>query len=535
MNASRRLLLVFACACCLLVVATALPSADPRVDAPEGNGWEPVIGSGNDTDSGELRDDPERRNDTDPGNPDSGNNTDRGDPGDNASVDEPGDNTSGSSIRIEGALVPGTEVDIRVQVEGQGIISTPVTVDGRPVGESATGYGEEASYEVPYSEERITVSAPEVNVTETFRVETDASITASARRLPGRGFNLTAEVGGERVPGAAVDVNGEEVAVTDGEGRATVEFPETATVVNVSVRRGVVTGERALESSELEVSMSSMLLFPGLPTAVQVTAGGEPVANATVEAGGNTAETGENGQATVRLPVSDRVTVTATVGSEQATVSVAGLYWRLTAVVGVVPSVLVGLLAAYRRFVCRARRQRHASLFHDIGKALSNLFTTAPTPGRSGRRRMGGWLSWPSLSWPSLPSFELTVPSLSWWLPSLDGRLSGDDTDTQEQATGEQQTSTGSESASGDRTPEQQIGRGWHQFVEHLDVERPETRTPGQVARRALAAGYPGQQVRMLVETFRAVEYGGREVTRERVERIVETSRALLEHREEES
>lgn len=299
MSTSRRLLLVFACACCLLVVATALPSADPRVDAPEGNGWEPVIGSGNDTD--------------------------RGDPGDNTSVDEPGDNTSGGSIRIEGALVPGEEVDVRVQVDGQGSISTPVSVSNSSVGEEVTigediiNNGEGIAYTVPYSEQ-IIVSTPAMNVTETFRVETDTSITASARRLAGRAFTLTAEVGQEPVSGAAVDVDGEQVAVTDREGRTTVEFPETAAVANVSVERGAVTGERVLESSELEVSMSSMLLFPGLPTAVQVTAGGEPVANATVEAGGNTAETGENGRATVRLPVSDRVTVTATVGSEQPTV-----------------------------------------------------------------------------------------------------------------------------------------------------------------------------------------------------------------------
>jgi hypothetical protein len=198
--------------------------------------------------------------------------------------------------------------------DGQGIISTPVGVSNSSVGEEvtigedATNNGEGIAYTVPYSE-RIAVPAPAVNVTETFRVETDASITASARRLPGRAFSLTAEVGQEPVSGAAVD----------DDGRATVEFPETAAVANVSVERGAVTGERALESSELEVSMSSMLLFPGLPTAVQVT------------------------------------------------VSVAGLYWRLTAVVGVVPGVLVGLLAA---IAVRLGRLDGRLCPADLGQAL---------------------------------------------------------------------------------------------------------------------------------------------------------------------
>jgi len=568
MNAGRQLLLVFACACCLLVVATALPSADPRVDSPDGSGWDPVVGSGTDTDPDNGTDTGlgDTDNGTDPGDSVEGNDSDDSvdvdDPGDgvdgndsddSTGVDDPGDNSSAGSIEIGDALVPGTEVDVRVQVDGQGNISTPVTVDGRPVGESATGYGEGASYEVPYSEERVTVSAPELNVTETFRVETDAVVDASVRRLPGRTFDLTAEVGGERVPGAAVDVEGAQVAETNDDGRATVEFPETATVVNVSVQRGVVTGERSLDSTDIELSMQSILLFPGLPTPVQVSADGEPVANATVVAGDNTVRTGENGRARVRLPVSDRATVTAAVGSEQATETVAGLYWRPVAVVTFV-SVLVGLLATYRRFVSRATKRRHADVFYSIGKGLSNLFTPWAS-GRSDRRDTGGWLSWPSLSWPSLswpsvswpspswpslswpslPSFGSAGPNLSWSVPSLGG--SGDE-DTSAGTTGEVdrgETPAGSGGVESDRSPEQQIGRGWHRFVEHLGVEQPETRTPGQVARRALAAGYPRRQVRALVETFRAVEYGGRELTRERVERVVETSRSLLEHREEES
>ena len=542
MSTSRQLLLVFACACCLLVVATALPSADPRVGSPDGNGWEPVVGSGNDTGSGDPDSEGDPRDNGSVDDPDDNRSAD--DPRDNRSVDDPDDNTSEGSIEIDGALVPGEAVEIRVQADGQGETRTTVIVDGSPVGSDTTGDGEGTRYRVPYSGQ-ITVSAPETNVTETFRVATNATVTASSRILPGRGVNLSVTVDASPVPGAAVNVDGEQVAETGDEGRATVEFPETSTVLNVSVERGAVTGERSLESTDLELSMESILLFPGLPTPVQVSADGESVANATVVVGDNTATTGESGQATVRLPVSDQVTVTAAVGSEQATRTIAGLYWRPVAVIGII-SVLLGLLATYRRFASRATKRRHAGVFYSLGEDLSNLFSLSLIPGRSGTRDVGGWfswlslswpsLSWPSLSWPSLPSFGSGGPGLSWSSSSLGGLFSGDDDGASAGATGDgDETPAGFGDADDDRTPEQQIGRGWHRFVGHLGVEHPETRTPGQIGRRALAAGYPRQQVQALVETFRAVEYGGRELTRERVERVVETSRSLLDHQEGES
>lgn len=62
-----------------------------------------------------------------------------------------------------------------------------------------------------------------------------------------------------------------------------------------------------------------------------------------------------------------------------------------------------------------------------------------------------------------------------------------------------------------------QIRAAWHTFCDRLDVRKRETKTPGQVARTAIAAGFPVATIRRLVRIFRTVEYGGVSPTDEQV------------------
>jgi len=284
----------------------------------------------------------------------------------------------------------------------------------------------------------------------------------------------------------------------------------------------------------------------------------------------DTATTDSDGRAGVGLPVSDEVTVTATAGSEQATAAVTGLYWRLATIVLVVPSLVIGAVVGYLRFTtARAReahllavRRRQKSVLLGLGSLLSGLVSAVPRHGSALLARLGSLLPsvprprLPSLSGLSLPSSpsaprvrslvpSLSMPGLS--VPSLSVSSLSDGVDRVTSAVSSGADGTANDSGDAgaserdtgetatDLTPDERVGRYWHQFVAHLGIENPETWTPGQVARRAFAAGLPRQQVRALVETFRAVEYGGRPATSDRVERARETSDSLRRQESDES
>ena len=515
MNRGRQFLVLFACVCCLLVVATALPSADPRVNPDDGIGWEPVVGSDDDTTT-----------DDDPG--------ENGDNGDSQKNENGDDNPLDSPVGIDvfGTVAPGNQISIGVRRPSPLDPSGPILVEGEQVGGYDRDDEASVSYTVPFTEE-ITISAPEYNVTERFDVETDADITASGPLVPGRQTTLNATVGSERLPGAAVQVGGEQVGTTDENGSATVTVPGDTETVNLTVERDPVRGATTVETADLDVAFSSLLVLPGLPTSVQVSADGTPVSGATVEIDGETARTDNSGQATLSVPVSNAVTVAVSAGSERATATASRLYLRLAVPVLLVPSLLVGIAVAYRRFTSMRTRRRYATAFLDLGSWLTGLagLLSWSWPTFDGRR---SWSLFPafSLGLPSFPEVNPSLPTLSG--PSLGGLFSGgDDGGTDARPFGSDAGETGvtgeSDEEETDRTPAQQVGVRWHRFVAHLGIERPETWTPGQVARRAIAAGLPGQQVRALVETFRDIEYGGRDATPDRVERVRETTRSLLD------
>jgi len=138
MNRGRRLLLVVACVCCLLAVAVALPSADPRIDA---------LGSedGVDEDSATNLTEGDGTTSGDPpaGDPSEGEREGR------SGNSPPGDPGSGEDehtldIEFDGSLVPGTERE--VQVLGGGVqVDEPVEVGGTVVGSGGNG-----TFTVPY-------------------------------------------------------------------------------------------------------------------------------------------------------------------------------------------------------------------------------------------------------------------------------------------------------------------------------------------------------------------------------------------------
>ncbi|MFC6755315.1 DUF4129 domain-containing protein, partial [Halorubrum tibetense] len=109
--------------------------------------------------------------------------------------------------------------------------------------------------------------------------------------------------------------------------------------------------------------------------------------------------TDDGGHARLWFPLDDEATVVATAGVETATATVGNLYLRLTAVLVVVPGLLIGGSVTYLRL---ARRYDHepgnefAVLFVGLAELFDTLASLARMPS----------VSLPSFSWP-----RIRVPS----------------------------------------------------------------------------------------------------------------------------
>ena len=528
---SRRTLLLAGCAlACLLVVAGALPAADPRIELPgAGDGPGSSSGSG-------LGDSP-------------GGTTGLG--------DSPGGTTGpGESgwIRITDPLVPGTEAGLELGTDGPGS-GVPIQFGGERVDiTNESGY---ASFPVPYRE-RVTVttagmsSDPAAGISRTVDVRTDAQIR-SETVVPDREFTITATVGETPVPDAAVYQDGEQVATTDATGSATVESREEPGETRVAVERGAVTSEQTIEVPELSVALDAQFPFPGSFASVTVTADGEPVADAQVLLDGDEAATTDaDGTASIRLPLSNQATVTAEVGSATRTASIGNLYLNLTAAVVLVPGLILGTLWAFGRVLSLLNigtggSRDSTSLFVTLGSAMAALAALLSvlagalsrlarfTPFAAGhgvslrgiparlRGLFAGSGSDGGFTWPSMPSIGLglSLPTLSFlsldrFRPVLSASSAPDERPRSDAVASEPgaEILDGRREPSGDRS---EIRAIWGAFLDDLHLDERETRTAGEVARHALALGYPTQSVGLLVATFREVEYGDRDPSIERV------------------
>ncbi|RZH66254.1 DUF4129 domain-containing protein [Natrinema altunense] len=538
MTRARRLLFVVGCLCCLLAVATALPAADPRLENPAAGGdGDPVAG-----DWEALEDRPDF------------NTTPRVDGNESENEPQP---TDGDQIEIDGAVEPGNDVTVNVGFSGF-VSGRTLTVNGESVAE-VDRIGR-ATVTVPYAEE-MTVAVPEDNRSRTVDVATDVTITTHGGAAPDRDLELEATVGETPVANATVTLDGDAVGMTDEDGEAEVRLPETAGPVDLYVARGPVTGNRTVDVAEPRVEFVSPFLFPGSPAPVQVSADGTGVSNATVslESGG-TATTGSGGRTHVWLPIDDEATVTVAVGEEHATATVGNLYLRLTAVVVFVPGFVIGGVVTYFRLVANAERGRRGGVT-DLFVALADLFGALADALGAFVNGIGQF-GWPSVSLPaiSLPRLEVggsgrelpslgpalssigrafvTLPSLG----SLSRSSSGSDGSILAAVFGTRDDDSDASNEPADdgpalaaaplapRGPRAEIRAAWHAFLDRLEVDDRETATPGEVARDALAAGFPAENVRQLVGIVRDVEYGGREASPDRVAAARATARELLDH-----
>jgi hypothetical protein len=74
---------------------------------------------------------------------------------------------------------------------------------------------------------------------------------------------------------------------------------------------------------------------------------------------------------------------------------------------------------------------------------------------------------------------------------------------------------------------ENEVYRAWAEMTAELDVDRPDSSTPGEFATEAVEAGMAPEDVDRLTDLFEKVRYGGRDPTADREQRAIETLRRI--------
>jgi len=348
-------------------------------------------------------------------------------------------------------------------------------------------------------------------VGETVPLETNATVTVAGDPRPGEAVTVLATVSETPVPEATVTVDGEAVATTDEDGRATVTLPERSGQVAIAVERGAVAGERIVELPALSVAVDPELpvALPFGSATVTVTADGEPVPDAAVAVGGETvARTGPDGTATIRLPASNDVVV----GSRYGLSAAAELSGQLrNATAGLAVALGVGALGALgwsrRPGVALDRGRFHAAVRRTASSLRRGLLGAAAAVdgavdrGASGLDRTG-----------SAGAF---------------GRVRAGARARLRSVLRAEERPDRTERAPSHEDPEAVVRAGWARLLEETSLRERRTRTPEELAAHAIEVeGLPRRPVETLRDAFRAVEYGSRPAA-ERVERVRQAIAAI--------
>ncbi len=481
-----------------------------------------------------------------------GNDEQPDDPADDGTGDGSGEDDGGDPVSREinvAGTTPGQEMRVTVRSDGDRVSDATVTVDGERIGSTDENGVIETS--TPY-ESSVNVSASYAGwaVSERVALSTDVDVTPQYVDADAGELTFRATIDGVSIPDATVTVGGERVGETDDGGVATVPVPTDGDAIGV--RRGATEGATSIDADEVAVPVRGAWFVPKVPlgpATARVEMDGVPVRNAPVTVDGERVGTTDaDGKTGFRLPASDSATIGTEVRGESASTELDGLVFALAwSVLGAL-SLLVGGIITYLRLFDLQARRRHRRWIGD-GFSLGTLLPTGLLSGLGAavagvpaalRRGAGaiaglfgglgggvGWLSQfgaalrlPRFQLPSLPSLG-GVSALS-LLPSLDrgSRSVDEDVETGSPIDRSDAARTIPDEPvddADDPVPTPTVRRAWHRLVDRLGVARRETRTPGQIARRAIDAGYPDDAVDRLTAAFRDVEYGGRTESDDRV------------------
>ncbi|NLV07749.1 hypothetical protein GOC83_16560 [Haloarcula rubripromontorii] len=498
--------------------AVGTPTGEPQTEAPTGDGQESASDGVEGTETG--------ANGT-------GDTDGTGDSGDGQTVSQSGEFV----IELNRTATPGAAVAATVTRDGAPVEGAMVAFNGEPVG--TTGPDGTVSGTVPYEAElTISVDAPsneaslvapsvprdsarafavtgpqaQQSTNASYELNTTASVSITGEQVTGGEVTVTATVDGVPVRDGDVLLDGEQVATTDRQGRASVTLPAEPGNVSVAVERDAVSGNTTVVLERLSVATS-----PTLPLAVPVagqtvnaTMGGDPVTNATVTLGGEpTARTGAAGQATVGMPVAASAEISVSKYGQTTTTTVGGLFVNAAVVAGALGVLVAGtVVGARRRNVTpgtlwgwvRAVRELAVGALVGVAVVADDLLgrfrTRLELTVTALRDLLAGHRSPATL-----------LDALRAWISE---RLSAaEDAASDAMAAVSTTASNGGDGTTAARVT---IREAWTRFLTHVSLRRYWTRTPGEIATHAIERdGLPPAAVRTVRDAFRAVEYGQRD------------------------
>ncbi|WP_415382937.1 transglutaminase domain-containing protein [Halosimplex sp. TS25] len=470
-------------------------------------------------------------------------------------------------VTLNRTAVPGAVVEVSVTVGAQPIVGALVEFDGEPIGR--TDRGGTVAGRVPYTEnlsvnvivgrtvdseapsgaalsmaEPLSLPPPDAdslvaraqpdNTTRSFDVSTEATLSVSGDVATGETALVTATVDGVPVENARVTLDGEPVARTDDGGQARVRLPGSPGNVTLGVDRDPVAGSQTLRLAGLTVSAEPIWPLPVAGTPVEVSArlGNDSVAGAPVRIGGErVGETGVDGTLRTRLPLESAVPIAVETDGQTARTTVSNPIANAAGVVVAALAVLVGAAVTVGRRSLRPRSlvRSLAVPLRTAGRLAVRAFVGAAIAAAARIERTLDHLA-------ALVSGERSpaelVRAFRSWVAAWAARLRRPvDRRTPSNGRGTPADGDGSGSAEDDAA-HVTIREAWGRFLGTVSVNRPWTKTPGQLADHAVSAdGLPADAVATLRDEFRAVEYGPRspddsapavEAAIDRIERAIE-------------
>ena len=430
-------------------------------------------------------------------------------------------------VEVDGDRVPGGDVTVNATVQGTPVPGAEVSVDGETVAETdADGEAELALPEA--SEATIAVERDSVAGETVLELPTTIELELDGDPYPGGELAVTATFDGEPVDGATVELDGETVAETDADGEAELALPD-AENATVSVERGALYGEETVELAETSVSIdASPVALPFAGATVDVTADEEPVADAPVAVDGAVAaETDANGTAAVTLPAALSTTVEA---GEDGTLGSTTARPLTNALLGAAALGIVGAISARNargRVAGPARRlaslpgvvcRRALTAIVRASRRLDTLLTAALAGLRRALSGVEGAVETLRGLVRRLRAAALGALGTLRALPGLFSLATLReflDRSRGETVAGDGERSSATPLADeGVEAPEPTVAEvvreAWNRLLAAVGLRRPETRTPAEIAERAVDAGLPPDAVETVLDAFRRLEYGER-------------------------
>jgi hypothetical protein len=485
------------------------------------------------------------------------------------------------TVDVTGRPLPGSTVVVNATIDGTPVPAAVVEMNGTRV--ARTNRSGLARIELPLeaANRRLTVTRGDASGVRSLSVLTTLNVSVTGETYPTGNATVTVTAQGSPVRGAVVQAGNRTVGSTGQNGTVAIQLPESPTNITLTVTHGVATGSRTVQLPALNVTATptAFMTAPWTDLLVRSTLGGEPAEDVAIRLNRRpVGKTGENGTLTAVVPPSNGVTITAVGYGQRVTTRpgnpivvlggaiavallIGGIVVQRAQRSGVSPqeletaiserlislgqwvvAVLVAATAMTDVFIGRlvqlSRRLRTAVIasptrLYELALRARQRGALAIKQLVSIGRSLGPWILAegrglirlvrnPKLLATVVAGYIQTLRELG---PIKQARHGSNES----RASLVRTRTDGEEKQSDSGLTVREV---WCQFLEYVSVRQWRTKTPGQIATRAIDYdGLPADAVRALTEAFRDAEYGNQlsttrvERARKALERIERTQR----------